>query len=261
MGIREPLLSKYVPITPVKKSLVLKDAVVRTHSSDKRYGPMAVPSYYPQIVFGATQPSLLEKGQKALNEWAELSQNDGLNLPTITVLPEGTVSTNIAQYSPVSHQIDLNEELLAIYGMSLEEAVAHEGTHGFLATLRTRFKITNPTLFYQTAKQSIMDDIVRGDKRMILYATSKPGTEEAQRFLIERPYIPSQESRKALSEYIGWVIDQGEYDVVEGVAQLREKALDQMDPLLEKIQDYWSLFNMDDEGEQQAAGLAFRPVH
>ncbi len=95
-----------------------------------------------------------------------------------------------AGYVRQSHTIYIAPETIEKLAGNLNEVMAHEGTHGTLSALRTRLKLTEPQLFAEMALAGIMEDTLRGDKRMIAMGAINEGTPQVQLILTRKTLYP-----------------------------------------------------------------------
>lgn len=212
-----------------------------------------VPAYHyaPLLRFGAQERMdshpMVRQGETALKDWAQREGLEPTLLPAIKIDRDHKLGEHIvAGYAAQEHTIYVHPERMDQVKRNVDELFVHEGTHGALALFRTLLKREDPAGFQKRALDAIKIDTLRGDKRMLAMSNA---------MLIPRPYIPSQESRQKVADYLQWVIDHKQYDITQGEAILTKDAPSKFEQLCYDIPDYWPLFASDsDSEEKQTAG-------
>ncbi len=243
-------------LNSVRQNLFTKETPQVLSTSN---GSQTIRSYYPSVIFGRQKKhEMVEKGEAVLKVWAEQTGIHPSRIPSVE-LDSGQLSgLLVAGYVDQTHSIHVNPDIMAKVERSPDEIFAHEGTHGVLSALRTQLKLTEPELFQRLALETIKEDTLGGDKRMLTLMTQDAETTRAKSVLMARPYIPLREDRQKIANFIEWIVKNNHYQVLNGEAQFTEKVKQKIEALCESLESFWPLyFNENDSPDKQETDAEF----
>jgi hypothetical protein len=197
------------------------------------------------LTFGSVAPvansplehTLITQGREALHQWAIRQGHEVALLPEV-VPPAGVFEKSLAQgvYQSDKHHIALNPKSLTLMPRSLDEIMAHEGTHAVAGALRTQLKQQHPMQYAKACKDFIVEDTRVGQTAMKTVATVTPAVGDKQLMMMQPFPLLSQQAKDHTAHFLAKAIDEKWYVVENDNVGLSPKGVEEWLKLVSTIE-------------------------